>query len=802
MIVNFGLKINDSCKNTYHTRTGMGGGAFAFVRADGQGTPPSNAIEEAGFDSFGFYNTWKPRLWEFVKYPSDAAGVKHWKSAEDADERGVFFYTCGRDRVETNGEVLERGMYGTAAAVVHLRCEELREDELERGLQLQREPRTYTSSTELDESSGYNERRNSPGMVYATLDVSQKEIDSGMKQTRRQDCRASRFPIDLPGHRVAHPSSCHTPRAIRSLPSSLVLTLCIALGSLSGNSAITHMTRGRTPRRCRRKERKLEGQWEVGGEGMEEETKKGKRRTVNFLCLIHIRLPVPSALKWGSWSTPRVWGGTACRQTTGVRVDPAQEEDADDPPSTIPPHMPCVPSVKSRLRIHGGYLGQAARQGRCMRRPVRIDGEIVGGRGDGACNRYLYTSNAENDEALGSIQPPPQVRASATLAYISGGSAYRSERKEEDVCSGAGQGRREIEGDVGRGRRPLRALGPVSASRERGGARRTGGAVPQAKGGGRTQRQMTWRAVRRSEVRTGAAGRAVIGRFHPPGSSRVQMEREVIVVADKKEGGGARQMPPSMLLANNTHHHFSEESLLRFLYATAHIFVGGMPQHMSLLLVTDVSNAHPEMLNPTGSLAAWILDFRRKWAPHDVIHLCASGSRSLVTSFLSQDYNGACALLWDWTYGQTEYSMHVSAQPCAKSLTRTTLALPLTRTFAGSTSKFTKCRGNKYVAPCLLCLHSYSCTPPRDRYFLRALLYHKFVTRREEIASHHPLFTVMYPGATSRILFDLSKGACGKIIFARLGDETLKSRCGFYMERAARSDGKLQKHFVKVLEDG
>jgi mannosyl-oligosaccharide alpha-1,2-mannosidase len=56
-IVNFGLNLTDSCMNTYNTPTGIGGGGFAFVTADGKGTPPSSAAQQAEFNSFGFYNT-------------------------------------------------------------------------------------------------------------------------------------------------------------------------------------------------------------------------------------------------------------------------------------------------------------------------------------------------------------------------------------------------------------------------------------------------------------------------------------------------------------------------------------------------------------------------------------------------------------------------------------------------------------------------------------------------------------------------------------------------------------------------
>ncbi|KAJ7234110.1 seven-hairpin glycosidase [Mycena rebaudengoi] len=88
-IVNFGLNLTDSCMNTYNTPTGIGGGGFAFVTADGKGTPPNSAAQQAEFKSFGFYNTdngWymRPEVIEAIyawratgdlKYQSWAAGV-------------------------------------------------------------------------------------------------------------------------------------------------------------------------------------------------------------------------------------------------------------------------------------------------------------------------------------------------------------------------------------------------------------------------------------------------------------------------------------------------------------------------------------------------------------------------------------------------------------------------------------------------------------------------------------------------------------------------------------------------------
>ncbi|KAJ6533532.1 glycoside hydrolase [Mycena capillaripes] len=78
-IVNFGLNITDSCMNTYNTPTGIGGGGFAFVTADGKGTPPSSAAQQAEFNSFGFYNTdngWymRPEVIESAVYAWRATG--------------------------------------------------------------------------------------------------------------------------------------------------------------------------------------------------------------------------------------------------------------------------------------------------------------------------------------------------------------------------------------------------------------------------------------------------------------------------------------------------------------------------------------------------------------------------------------------------------------------------------------------------------------------------------------------------------------------------------------------------------
>ncbi|KAJ6453651.1 seven-hairpin glycosidase [Mycena vitilis] len=78
-IVNLGLNITDSCMNTYNTPTGMGGGGFAFVTADGKGTPPSSAAQQAEFNSFGFYNTdnsWylRPEVIESAVYAWRATG--------------------------------------------------------------------------------------------------------------------------------------------------------------------------------------------------------------------------------------------------------------------------------------------------------------------------------------------------------------------------------------------------------------------------------------------------------------------------------------------------------------------------------------------------------------------------------------------------------------------------------------------------------------------------------------------------------------------------------------------------------
>ncbi|KAF7364649.1 alpha-1,2-Mannosidase [Mycena venus] len=76
-IVNFGLNITDSCMNTYNTPTGIGGGGFAFVTADGKGTPPSSAAQQAEFNSFGFYNT--DNSW----YMRPESAVYAWRATGD-----------------------------------------------------------------------------------------------------------------------------------------------------------------------------------------------------------------------------------------------------------------------------------------------------------------------------------------------------------------------------------------------------------------------------------------------------------------------------------------------------------------------------------------------------------------------------------------------------------------------------------------------------------------------------------------------------------------------------------------------
>ncbi|KAK6987457.1 alpha-1,2-mannosidase [Favolaschia claudopus] len=78
-IVNYGLNLTDSCMNTYNTPTGIGGGGFAFVTADGKGTPPGTAVQQAEFNQFGFYNTdngWymRPEVIESAVYAWRATG--------------------------------------------------------------------------------------------------------------------------------------------------------------------------------------------------------------------------------------------------------------------------------------------------------------------------------------------------------------------------------------------------------------------------------------------------------------------------------------------------------------------------------------------------------------------------------------------------------------------------------------------------------------------------------------------------------------------------------------------------------
>ncbi|KAJ6490829.1 hypothetical protein C8R45DRAFT_1137668 [Mycena sanguinolenta] len=94
----------------------------------------------------------------------------------------------------------------------------------------------------------------------------------------------------------------------------------------------------------------------------------------------------------------------------------------------------------------------------------------------------------------------------------------------------------------------------------------------------------------------------------------------------------------------------------------------------------------------------------------------------------------------------------------------------------------------------------YSSTSSRDQSFLRALLYHEFVSRRAEIADHHRLFTLQYPRKTPCIRFDFAKGACMFQLWP-LDDEPLESDFKFDVERARRSGGKLQLHLMKVVHE-
>ncbi|KAJ7256730.1 seven-hairpin glycosidase [Mycena rebaudengoi] len=84
-IVNFGLNLTDSCMNTYNTPTGIGGGEFAFVTADGKGTPPSSAAQQAEFNSFGFYNIdngWYMRP-EVIEARTEVSAVYAWRATGD-----------------------------------------------------------------------------------------------------------------------------------------------------------------------------------------------------------------------------------------------------------------------------------------------------------------------------------------------------------------------------------------------------------------------------------------------------------------------------------------------------------------------------------------------------------------------------------------------------------------------------------------------------------------------------------------------------------------------------------------------
>ncbi|KAJ6507067.1 hypothetical protein C8R45DRAFT_971447 [Mycena sanguinolenta] len=86
-------------------------------------------------------------------------------------------------------------------------------------------------------------------------------------------------------------------------------------------------------------------------------------------------------------------------------------------------------------------------------------------------------------------------------------------------------------------------------------------------------------------------------------------------------------------------------------------------------------------------------------------------------------------------------------------------------------------------------------TSSRDRSFLRALIHQEYMVQREEIAHKHHLFAEAAPGQMPVILFDFLSGACC-IEVGMLPD--IESPFDVDVDRATRSGGQIQLHFVKV----
>ncbi|KAJ6464397.1 hypothetical protein C8R45DRAFT_1023908 [Mycena sanguinolenta] len=83
----------------------------------------------------------------------------------------------------------------------------------------------------------------------------------------------------------------------------------------------------------------------------------------------------------------------------------------------------------------------------------------------------------------------------------------------------------------------------------------------------------------------------------------------------------------------------------------------------------------------------------------------------------------------------------------------------------------------------------------RDRSFLRALIQHEYMAQREEITDKHHLLAEAAPGQMPVVLFDFLSGTCC-IEVGMLPDISLPFDVD--VDRAARSGGQIQLHFVKV----
>ncbi|KAJ6495171.1 hypothetical protein C8R45DRAFT_1212062, partial [Mycena sanguinolenta] len=91
---------------------------------------------------------------------------------------------------------------------------------------------------------------------------------------------------------------------------------------------------------------------------------------------------------------------------------------------------------------------------------------------------------------------------------------------------------------------------------------------------------------------------------------------------------------------------------------------------------------------------------------------------------------------------------------------------------------------------------SYRADNPRDRSVLRALAYHEYVTQREEIEQKQHLFKQNHPGEIPCPIFDFTTGLCQ----VQIGPlESMRSLFKNDVDRATRSRGQIQLHFMKIM---